>query len=124
VIRGRAPQPEAGQVSALVAEAEGHLMARAHIDDAHREAEELCATLPWLTSSQAEEIRRHYVGRRLDFTRRMLRSTAERAGQLRQEYEARYAVLRRSLLRRHAACACAVLVCALAGGTLAGMLAR
>ncbi|WP_309058379.1 hypothetical protein [Streptomyces sp.] len=124
MIKRRDPRPKAGQVSALVAEVEGHLMARAHLDEARREAEELCAGLPWLTSAQAEDLTRRYMHRRLDFTRRMLRGTAERAAQLRQEYEARYAELRRALLRRHVACACAVLVCAGGLSTLLGLLVR
>ncbi|CAL9652575.1 hypothetical protein [Streptomyces sp. enrichment culture] len=124
MIKGRGPRPEAGEVSALVAEAEGHLMAQAHIDEARREAEELCAGLPWLTSAQAEDLMHRYVQRRLDFTRRMLRSTVERAAQLRQEYEARYAALRRDLFRRHVVCACAVLACAGALSTLVGLLVR
>ncbi|EFE71352.1 conserved hypothetical protein [Streptomyces viridosporus ATCC 14672] len=124
MIRGRGPRPGTGQVSALVAEVEGHLMAQAHLDEARREAEELCAGLPWLTSAQAEDLMDRYMQRRLDFTRRMLRSTVERAAQLRQEYEARYAVLRRDLLRRHAVCACALLLCAGALGSFTGLLVR
>ncbi|MET7293042.1 hypothetical protein ABZS79_13015 [Streptomyces griseoloalbus] len=124
MIRGRGRHPEDGQVSALVAEAEGHLMAQAHLDAARREAGELCAELSWLTAAQAEDVERHYVRRRLDFTRVMLRSTAERAAQLRQEYETRYAELRRDVLTRHAVCALAVLTAAAGLGTLAGRLAR
>jgi hypothetical protein len=100
---------DTGHVPALLAQAEGHLMARAHLDQARREAEELCSRLPWLTTGQAEDLTRHYVHHRLDLTRRMLRDTMERATELRGEYEARYAALRRDLLRRHAVCACAVL---------------
>lgn len=99
-------------------------MAQAHLDEARREADELCAGLPWLTSTQAEELTHRYVQRRLDFTRRMLRSTVERAAQLREEYEARYLQLRRGLFRRHVACACAVLACACALGTLTGLFVR
>ncbi|MDG9720047.1 hypothetical protein [Streptomyces sp. DH24] len=97
-------------------------MARAYRDQARREAEELCARLPWLTSGQAEDLSRHYVQRRLAVTRRMLRDTAERAAELRAEYEARYAALRRDLLRRHAVCACAVLACGVGLCALAGLL--
>ncbi|CAL9352835.1 hypothetical protein SUDANB176_00512 [Streptomyces sp. enrichment culture] len=99
-------------------------MAQAHLDEARHEAEELCAGLPWLTPTQAEDLTHHYMHRRLAFTRRMLRGTAERAAQLRQEYEARYAELRRGLLRRHVACACAVFVCAGGLSTLLGLLVR
>jgi hypothetical protein len=124
MIKGRGRNPDDGQVSALIAEAEGHLMAQAHLDAARREAEELCAELSWLTAAQAEDVVRHYIRRRLDFTRAMLRTTAERAVQLRQEYEARYAALRRDVLTRHAVCALAVLAAAGGLGTLAGQLAR
>ncbi|MEV6962086.1 hypothetical protein AB0M97_23445 [Streptomyces sp. NPDC051207] len=97
-------------------------MARAHQDEARREAEELCARLPWLTSSQAEDLTRHYVHHRLDLTCRMLRATVDRAAELRGEYETRYAALRRDLLRRHAVYACAVLACAGGLSALAGLL--
>ncbi|GAB2864271.1 hypothetical protein GCM10027074_34480 [Streptomyces deserti] len=108
----------------LADEAEGYLLAHLHHDQARREAEELCAAMPWLTATQVEELTRHYVRRRIDLTRRMLLDTARRADELRQEYEDRYATLRHDLLKRHAACACAVLACAGGVSTLAGLLAR
>ncbi|MFF7736544.1 hypothetical protein [Streptomyces sp. NPDC007984] len=80
--------------------------------------------MPWLTTAQAEELTGHYVRRRLDVTRDLLRTTALRAGQLRQEYEARYVGLRRALLRRHAAGVCALLVCLGGAGALARLLTR
>ncbi|MET9679170.1 hypothetical protein [Streptomyces coeruleorubidus] len=109
--------PHDGPRHALAEEAEGYLLAHAHRDQARREAEDLCARMPWLTTAQAEEITGHYVRRRLDVTRQLLHSTVRRAEELRQEYESRYAALRHTLLRRHAACACAVL--AGAGGVSA-----
>ncbi|MBR8642773.1 hypothetical protein KEF29_34340 [Streptomyces tuirus] len=105
-------------------EAEGYLLAHAHLDQARGEAEDLCALMPWLTTAQAEEITGHYVRRRLDVTRRLLLSTACRADELRQEYEARYRALRSALLRRHAAVACAVLAGAAGAGALACLLTR
>ncbi|MEU0999957.1 hypothetical protein [Streptomyces tibetensis] len=110
--------------SALADETEGFLLAHAHRDRAQREAEELCARMPWLTTAQAEELTGHYVRRRLDDTRQLMLGTVRRAGELRQEYESRYAHLRRALLRRHAAGACAVLACAAGAGAVAGVLAR
>ncbi|WP_104782254.1 MULTISPECIES: hypothetical protein [Streptomyces] len=110
--------------SALADETEGFLLAHAHRDRAQREAEELCARMPWLTTAQAEELTGHYVRRRLDDTRQLMLGTVRRAGELRQEYESRYAHLRRALLRRHAAGACAVLACAAGAGALADVLAR
>ncbi|MFJ7044435.1 hypothetical protein ACIQVC_13660 [Streptomyces sp. NPDC101112] len=91
---------------------EGYLLARTHREQACREAEDLCARMPWLTTAQAHEVTAHYLRRRMELTRHMLLTSLERAGQLREEYEDRYAVLRRSLLRRHAVCACALLACA------------
>ncbi|MFI6807975.1 hypothetical protein ACIBO6_23635 [Streptomyces luteogriseus] len=63
--------------------------------------------------------------RRLDVTRQSMLDTARRADELRQEYESRYADLRRALPRRHAAGACAVPACAVgAGSPAAGVLTR
>jgi hypothetical protein len=109
---------------ALADEAEGYLLAHAHREDARREAEDLCARMPWLTTAQAEELTCHYVRRRLDVTRQLLRSTVRRAEELRQEYESRYAALRHTLLRRHAACACAVLACSGGVSALTVLLSR
>ncbi|MGW0368125.1 hypothetical protein ACWDZW_04205 [Streptomyces coeruleorubidus] len=109
---------------ALADEAEGYLLAHAHRDQARREAEDLCARMPWLTTAQADELIGHYVRRRLDVTRELLHSTVRRAEELRQEYESRYAALRHTLLRRHAACACAVLACAGGVNALTVLLTR
>ncbi|MFI6033242.1 hypothetical protein ACIBBD_03475 [Streptomyces sp. NPDC051315] len=103
---------------------EGYLLARTHQDRARREAESLCARMPWLTTAQAEDVTRHYVHQRLELTRQMLLETVERAAQLRQEYEDRYAALRHDLLRRHVTCAAAVVACASGATTLAWLLAR
>lgn len=118
------PSSPAEQAGVLVNEVEGHLLAQAERDRARREAEALCARLPWLTGAQAEDVTRHYTAQRLDLTRELLRATIARAQELRGEYEARYATLRRALLRRHAACASAVLVCAVVLGTAASSLVR
>lgn len=124
MIRGRHQEPAGERESGLADEAEGFLLAHAHRDQARREAEELCAGMPWLTTAQAEELTGHYVRRRLDVTRDLLLTTVLRAGQLRQEYEVRYAGLRRALLKRHAAGACAVLVCVGGASALACLLTR
>ncbi|CAL9605439.1 hypothetical protein SUDANB6_05539 [Streptomyces sp. enrichment culture] len=121
---GRSGDPRACDASALAAEAEGYLMARAHLDDAHREARALCAALPWLTTAQAEDLSRHYVEQRIALARRLLQDTIRRAGELRQEYEARYRTLRRTLLRRHAACASVLMACAAGIGTAFSALGR
>ncbi|MFD0318211.1 hypothetical protein [Streptomyces flavalbus] len=124
-MRRKAPT-EAPQTpgNALVRETEGYLRARSHHEQAVREAEELCARLSWLTTTQAQDLTEHYVRQRVDLTRRMLRRTVQRAAEIQREYEARYATLRRSLLRRHAACACVVLACATGASALAGCLLR
>ncbi|MET9505620.1 hypothetical protein ACFYO5_21545 [Streptomyces sp. NPDC006259] len=120
---GGHPAPD-GRDGVLAAEAEGYLLARVHHDQAHREAEDLCARLPWLTTAQADDLTHHYVRQRTDLTRRMLRDIVHRAAELRQEYESRYATLRRDLLRRHAVCASAVLACTAGVGAAVGLLAR
>ncbi|MET9760725.1 hypothetical protein ABZ016_16915 [Streptomyces sp. NPDC006372] len=122
--RDRLGAPAGEPHSNLADEAEGYLLAHAHHAQARREAEDLCAVMPWLTTAQAEEVAGHYVRRRLDVTRQLLLATARRAEQLCQEYEARYSTLRRALLRRHAAVACALLPCAVGAGTLACLLTR
>jgi hypothetical protein len=91
---------------------------------ARTEAEDFCAEMPWLATAQADEVTQRYIRRRLDMTRRTLRETVERAAQPRQEYETRYATLRRDLLRRHAARASAVLVGAGAVSTFVCLLGR
>jgi hypothetical protein len=105
-------------------EMEAHLIAHTHRERARQEARELCARMPWLTSAQAEDLARHYVPLRIGLSRRMLREVTERADQLRREYEARYQELRRDLLRRHAAAACATLACAAGLGSLALLATR
>lgn len=110
--------PEAA--AALANEAEGYLLACAERDGARREAAELCARLPWLTTGQAEDLTRHYVDQRLEVTRGLLRRSARRAEQTRQAYEARYAQLRLALLKGHAAAACALL----AGASCVAMVLR
>ncbi|MFD5570625.1 hypothetical protein [Streptomyces cadmiisoli] len=108
-------RPQA-RAAALASEVEGYLIARAERDDARREADALCARLPWLTTGQAEDLRRHYIDQRLNVTCRILRNAIRRTEHLHQTYEARYASLRRTLLRRHAAASCAVLACTSAIG--------
>ncbi|MFC9927821.1 hypothetical protein [Streptomyces sp. NPDC127190] len=112
------------QGGALANEVEGYLLLQAEREQALREAEMLCARLPWLTSGQAEDLARHYTEQRLGLTRQALQATADRAKRLRGEYEARYAALRRALFRRHAACACLLFTCSAAVGTGACLLGR
>lgn len=99
-------------------------MARSHWAEAAQEAQNLCASLPWLTSAQAEDLTRHFITHRIALSRRMLTATVHRAEELRREYEDRYQQLRRSLLRRHAVWASATLVCAVGVGGVLGAVAR
>jgi hypothetical protein len=105
-------------------EMEGYLIAHTHREHARREAEDLCARMPWLTTAQAEDLTRQYVLLRIGLTRRMLLDTTEHTARLREEYEARYRALRRALLRRHAAAACAAVACAAGATALVSMVNR
>ncbi|MET7737495.1 hypothetical protein ABZT02_40175 [Streptomyces sp. NPDC005402] len=124
MINGRNRRLASDQISDLATEAEGYLLVHGHHDDAHREAGELCARMPWLSTAQAAEVAHHYCELRMALTRHLLLGTVRRADQLRQEYEARYDELRQELLKRHAACASAVLACAAGVGAAVGALAR
>ncbi|MEU6221948.1 hypothetical protein ABZ845_31285 [Streptomyces sp. NPDC047022] len=120
--RHRAPQDRHGRT--LTNEIEGYLLLHTERGQAQREAEALCARLHWLTRAQAEELTHHYTEQRLGLTRQALQATADRAEGLRREYETRYATLRRTLLRRHAACACLLIACSTTAGALVRLLAR
>lgn len=124
MIPGRSPGPLDRPAAALANEVEGYLLLRAERDQAQQEAATLCSCLPWLTSAQAEDVTRHYVEQRLGLTRQALQRTADRAHRLRAEYEARYAELRRALLKRHAAGASLLLTAAGTVGTGLYVLSR
>jgi hypothetical protein len=95
----------------LASQVEGYLLIQAEREQALREAASLCRRLPWLTSSQAEDLTNRYCEQRLHLTRRTLQAVAVRADQLQGEYEARYAALRRMLRKRLAVGASLLLVC-------------
>ncbi|GAA4682107.1 hypothetical protein [Streptomyces youssoufiensis] len=122
--RGRSWTSRREEATALATEAEGFLMAHAHHAEARREAQALCAELPWLTSAQTDDLVRHYVSRRLALTRQMLGVTVRRIEELRGEYEARYAQLRHRLLTCHIALATGVLAAAVAVGAAVATWAR
>ncbi|MFI0786101.1 hypothetical protein ACH4Q6_10935 [Streptomyces lydicus] len=121
---GRQGPPPAGPGAALANEVEGYLLAQAEREQAQYEAQVLCGRLTWLTRGQAEDLTRHYTEQRLGLTCQALQATADRAKRLRGEYEARYAALRRSLLKRHAVCACLLFVGSVVAGVGAGLLTR
>ncbi|WP_311765320.1 hypothetical protein [Streptomyces zingiberis] len=91
-------RPDPGEVEAGLAQLEGYLRGRSHIADAHAEAEAFADRLPWLTTAQRAEVVGCYVQDRLALTRRLLEHVVGRAGELREEYGARYELLRRRLV--------------------------
>ncbi|MCF3130987.1 hypothetical protein IPZ69_11530 [Streptomyces olivochromogenes] len=108
----------------MATDVEGYLIAHAEREQAQREAEGLCARLPWLTTGQAEDLTRHYTEQRLGLTRQALQATADQAKRLRGEYEAHYRALRRTLLQRHVVIACVLLGSITAVNTLMWLTAR
>jgi hypothetical protein len=124
VISGQPPGPPNRQAARLANEVEGYLLLQAERDQALHEARTLCSRLPWLTTAQAEEVVRHYIEQRLGLTRQALQITADRAHQLRAEYEARYAALRHTLLTWHATCASLIVAAAGTASTSLYLLTR
>lgn len=112
------------RAGSLANEVEGYLLLQAEWEQAQREAAALCSRLPWLTTGQAEDLAHHYVEQRLGLTRQALQAVADRANRLRGEYEARYAALRHTLLRRHAICACVLFVCSVTTSATVCLAAR
>ena len=88
------PGTGAREVAAGINQIEGYLLAERERAVARAEAEEFADGLPWLISSQREEVVRHYTDARIDATRRGLEAIAERCVELRGEYSARYTQLR------------------------------
>lgn len=94
-----------------LAQLEGYLLWNAELAEARSRAGSFADRLPWLTAAQREEVEQAYTADRLALSRSTLSRIADRAAQLRTEYEARYRQLK---LRCVATCAltCAGLVCA------------
>jgi hypothetical protein len=84
----------AGDVAAGINRIEGYLLAERERVLARAEAEEFADGLPWLLSSQRDDVVRRYTDARIDAARRRLEAIAQRCGELREEYAARYALLR------------------------------
>jgi hypothetical protein len=94
---------------AMFNEIEGHLLLAAAREEGRRAAERFSAPLLWLTDSQREEVERRFEAEYLAIARGSWQRTAERARQLRGEYEETYRRLRRRLLAGWLlACAAAV----------------
>ena len=97
---------------ALFHDIEAHLLLAAAREEGRRAAERFSAPLLWLTDSQRAEVERRFEAEYLALARISWQRTAERAGELRDEYEETYRGLRRRLLAGW------LLACAVAAGVL------
>ncbi|MGV9234517.1 hypothetical protein [Streptomyces nigra] len=102
---------------------EGHLLLAATRAEGRTAAERFCEPLHWLTLAQREEVERRFEEEYLTLARASWQRTADRAGELREEYRTAYRALRRRLvmawLAAFALGAGALAVC-LAPGTFPG----
>ncbi|MFJ6080197.1 hypothetical protein ACIQI8_02255 [Streptomyces sp. NPDC092369] len=87
-------------------EIEGHLLLAAEREQGHAAAMRFTASLVWLTEHQRTEVERRFEAEYLALARASWQRTAERAREVRGEYEEAYRDLRRRLL------ACWLLTCA------------
>jgi hypothetical protein len=90
--------PDGISVEAGLADIEGYLLWSGEIQRAQAEADTFADALDWLTADQREQIVGALTLHHLALARQTVTRTARRAAQLRQEYEDRYALLRRRLL--------------------------
>ena len=67
----------------------------AEIEEARRKAVAFASNLPWLTTSQHEDVERVYVADRVAASRAILQRNSDRAAELRGEYNARYELLKK-----------------------------
>ncbi|MFI6007210.1 hypothetical protein ACIBAG_00010 [Streptomyces sp. NPDC051243] len=77
---------------------EGHLLLTATREEGRTAAARFSAPLHWLTGAQRDDVERRFEAEYLALARTSWQHTAERAGRLRDEYEAAYRGLRRRLL--------------------------
>ncbi|MGV9455480.1 hypothetical protein [Streptomyces sp. NPDC003635] len=83
----------------LVGRVEGYLLAAATHEEGRTAAERCCAPLAtWLTEAQRADLEGRIAAEYTSLARQSWRRTAERAEELRAEYEERYGALRRRLL--------------------------
>ncbi|MGW7240470.1 cytochrome C oxidase subunit I [Streptomyces sp. NPDC054804] len=87
-------RPQRGADGDLANEVEGYLLWQARIAEAEQRAREFTGHLDWLTTSQRDEVERHYVEDSLKRARQDLERIAARCVSLRGEYERRYRGLR------------------------------
>ncbi|GLW46720.1 hypothetical protein Stsp02_23820 [Streptomyces sp. NBRC 14336] len=82
-----------------VGQVEGYLLVAATREEGRSAAERFGAPLSaWLTEAQREEVERRFAAEYVELARRSWERTAERAEELRAEYEERYRALRCRLL--------------------------
>ena len=87
-------RPQQGADGDLADEVAGYLLWQARIAEAERRAREFTGRMDWLTTSQRDEVERHYVEDSLRQARQDLERIAARCVSLRGEYERRYRTLR------------------------------
>lgn len=85
--------PEDDSARGLV-QLEGYLLWSAEMEQVRRHAARFTGQLPWLTTAQCEDVERAYIADRVEVSRAVLVRITERAGELRDEYSARYDQLR------------------------------
>jgi hypothetical protein len=105
-----AQEPLPQSAAAAVNEIEGFLLLQAEYDVAQREAHHFTERMPWLTTAQAEEVTCQYLAERTRLTEQTLSTIVRRSSLLRDEYEARYALLQARTLKLSAAALCAALL--------------
>ncbi|MGY6026625.1 hypothetical protein [Streptomyces spinosirectus] len=82
----------------LLTEIEGHLLIAAAREEGRTAAVRFSAPFGWLTEAQREEVERRFETEYLALARASWQHTAERAREVRGEYEEVYRGLRRRLL--------------------------
>ncbi|MET7455276.1 hypothetical protein ABZT03_25955 [Streptomyces sp. NPDC005574] len=83
---------------ALLNDIEGHLLIAAAREEGRRAATDVCAQLQWLTDAQRAELEGRLEAQYLNLARTSWQRTADRAREVRAEYEQTYRGLRRRLL--------------------------
>ncbi|MFC8831426.1 hypothetical protein ACFT9I_39515 [Streptomyces sp. NPDC057137] len=90
--------PSSGEASAGIQQLEGYLLAQSRVREARTHAVVFADRMPWLTTAQHEEVVSLYTQDHIAMSRRALEAVVARAGELREEYSARYELLRRRLV--------------------------
>lgn len=86
------------RAAAMINDVQGHLLVAATLDEARETAVRLTGRMPWLTDSQQAELERLFEEEYVSLARTSWQRTAQRAGELRAEYQQAYRVLRRRLV--------------------------